>query len=49
MITYLCTTEAEMMHVYTKSAVLPESIVLELEMAARKDFNKFISTDNKGS
>ncbi|KAG6738416.1 hypothetical protein POTOM_058032 [Populus tomentosa] len=35
--------------VYTRSAVLPESIVLELEMAARRDFNKFISTDNKGS
>jgi violaxanthin de-epoxidase len=31
---------------------LPESIVLELEMAAKsigRDFNKFISTDNKGS
>ena len=35
--------------VYTRSAVLPESIVLVLEMAARRDFNKFISTDNKGS
>ncbi|KAG6735425.1 hypothetical protein POTOM_061969 [Populus tomentosa] len=38
--------------VYTRSAVLPESVVLELEMAAksiRRDFNKFISTDNKGS
>ncbi|KAG6738413.1 hypothetical protein POTOM_058029 [Populus tomentosa] len=35
--------------VYTRSAVLPESIVLELEMATRRDFNKFISTDNKGS
>lgn len=35
--------------VYTRSAVLPESIVPELERAAKsigRDFNKFIKTDN---
>ncbi|OMO84679.1 Violaxanthin de-epoxidase [Corchorus capsularis] len=35
--------------VYTRSAVLPESIVPELERAAKsvgRDFNKFIRTDN---
>ncbi|OMO84678.1 Violaxanthin de-epoxidase [Corchorus capsularis] len=35
--------------VYTRSAVLLESIVLELERAAKsvgRDFNKFIRTDN---
>ncbi|KDP20287.1 hypothetical protein JCGZ_06873 [Jatropha curcas] len=35
--------------VYTRSAVLPESIIPELETAAKKvgrDFNKFIITDN---
>lgn len=35
--------------VYTRSAVLPESIVPELERAARsvgRDFSKFIRTDN---
>ncbi|KAL0307558.1 UNVERIFIED_CONTAM: Violaxanthin de-epoxidase, chloroplastic [Sesamum angustifolium] len=35
--------------VYTRSAVLPESIVPELEKAAKnvgRDFNKFIRTDN---
>ncbi|MQM01092.1 hypothetical protein Taro_033843 [Colocasia esculenta] len=35
--------------VYTRSAVLPDSIVPELERAARsigRDFNKFIRTDN---
>lgn len=35
--------------VYTRSAVLPESIVPELERAARsvgRDFSKFITTDN---
>ncbi|KAK7825320.1 violaxanthin de-epoxidase [Quercus suber] len=35
--------------VYTRNAVLPESIVPELERAAKsigRDFNKFIKTDN---
>ncbi|KAJ8648858.1 hypothetical protein MRB53_001881 [Persea americana] len=35
--------------VYTRSAVLPDSIVLELERAAKsvgRDFSKFIKTDN---